>query len=53
MKRTIWTHISMLCATLLYGTSYRIAKSIMPKPIAPLVFIILRYYRRKTDSSDL
>ena len=42
MRRTIWTHVSMLGATLLYGASYRIAKSIMPEPVAPFAFIILR-----------
>lgn len=42
MTKTAWAHVAMLVATILYGANYRLAKDLMPDPIAPFAFIMLR-----------
>jgi drug/metabolite transporter (DMT)-like permease len=42
MKREVKAHIMVLCANIIYGANYSIAKEVMPKLIKPFGFIVLR-----------
>ena len=42
MKKISWAHVAMLTATLLYGANYRIAKLVMPVPMDPVGFVMVR-----------
>ena len=42
MDKRHWAHIAMVLATLLYSANYRIAKDLMPEPVHPFGFILLR-----------
>ncbi len=65
--KTIYAHLSVLGANLIYGGNYSIAKEVMPEFIRPFGFIFIRvivtaivffilagvYTREKVDKSDL
>ena len=41
-KRLLIAHGCMLTATTLYGINYRVAKSVMPEPLGPYGFVLMR-----------
>ena len=42
LKNRFFAHLALLSATLLYGANYRVAKNLMPIPLNPFGFIMLR-----------
>lgn len=42
MPKHWWPYIALLVVNLLYGANYTIARSVMPDPVTPLAFILMR-----------
>ncbi|WP_339784934.1 MAG: DMT family transporter [Imperialibacter sp.] len=39
-----WVHPALLITGLLYGANYSVAKSVMPEPVSPFAFILVRVF---------
>ncbi len=42
MSKSLWAHLGLLFANLIYGANHTIAKEVMPKFVQPFGFIVLR-----------